>query len=119
MWRDFVILLVSCLSLGLTMGFRFREGILSRVVSLSVTVVWVGLGRCRLWMYFGFGRCFRSVSIHWMCYCCWGVQLTEGESYFIVFHRVDGWKLEISRAEYFSFRQINGEGQLDYHIFIG
>jgi len=42
----------SRVNLWLAVGFRFPEGVLSRVVSLSVSMVWIGLGRCRLWMYF-------------------------------------------------------------------
>ena len=38
-------------SLGLTVGFCFPGGLWSRVVSLSVTGMWLGLGRLRLWMY--------------------------------------------------------------------
>jgi len=50
-WCDFFVLFVAGLSLRLTVGFCFPGGILSRVVSLSVTGKWVGLGRFRLWMY--------------------------------------------------------------------
>ena len=94
-----LVFLVAGLSLGLTADFRFPGGALSRVVSLSVTVMWGGLGRCRLWMCVLCGWRFLSMFVSLVCYGCWSVRLAEGESCITVISRVDGWELEISRAD--------------------
>ena len=54
-WCLFLDLLVAGFSLELNVGFCFPGGIWSRIVSLSVTGMWDGLGRLRLWMYVFFG----------------------------------------------------------------
>jgi len=54
-WCEFLVLLVAGLSLGLSVGFYFPGGVLSRVVSLFVSGMWVELGRFRLWVYVFFG----------------------------------------------------------------
>jgi len=55
MWCEFFVLLVAGLSLGLSVGFCFLGGVLSRVVSLFVSGMEVGLGRLRLWVYIFYG----------------------------------------------------------------
>ena len=69
-WCGILGRLGSHVTLWLAVGFRFPEGAMSWVVSLSVSMVWIGLGRCRLWMYFFCSRRVTSVSLCWVCCGC-------------------------------------------------